>query len=227
MWDEWWRRNFWCTSFRERKRILQKNSGKVKYARRLPAKRKGDENRREEKIKPSGRKETASNPNLQFGKFGQGRNSNLFLGGTFKRTRRRRHTLFSRWCKFRKKIQLPLSLSRVYRSKSRQCDPPARPPSPNCLGKKNSFHVPTRFYLRRSRQVIERWELLLLLLLLLLGEDYFEVMTLELTLNPWSTFFVKVNFNFPPPSCFPTQNFLRGGIRPDRSRFVSHRVLPP
>ncbi len=50
------------------------------------------------------------------------------------------------------------------------------------------------------------------------GGDYFEVMTL----NPRSTFFlVEVNFNFFPPSCFPTQNFLRGGIHLNRSRFVS------
>ncbi len=77
------------------------------------------------------------------------------------------------------------------------------------------------FYLRRSRQVIERWELLLLLLLLLLlGGDYFEVMTLEvdqLDQRSRSTFWMS-NILF---TVFPTQNFLRGGIRRYRSRSVA------
>ncbi len=71
----------------------------------------------------------------------------------------------------------------------------------------------TFFYLRRSRQVIERWELLLLLLLLLL--DYFEVMTLKLTFSQGQLFLVEVTFIFLPLSCSPTLNFLRGGIRQD------------
>ncbi len=57
------------------------------------------------------------------------------------------------------------------------------------------------------------------------GGDYFEVMTLELTLSQGQLFLVKVIFIFPPPSCSPTLNFLRGGIRRDQSGLVSHRVL--
>ncbi len=56
------------------------------------------------------------------------------------------------------------------------------------------------FYLRRSRQVIERWELLLLLLLLLWG-DYFEVMTLKAKVNFFwsrSTSLFFLHSVFPP-----------------------------
>ncbi len=72
------------------------------------------------------------------------------------------------------------------------------------------------FYLRRSRQVIERWELLLLLLLLLLLEDYFEVMTSKTKVN---IFFVEVTVKLFPLSCSPTIIFLRGGIRGSLTKF--------
>ncbi len=47
------------------------------------------------------------------------------------------------------------------------------------------------FYLQQSRQVIERWELLLL------GGDYFEVMTLKLILSQGQLFLVEITFIFP------------------------------
>ncbi len=70
------------------------------------------------------------------------------------------------------------------------------------------------FYLRRSRQVIERWEMLLLLLLLL-----------GTTLRSWpekprSTFLVEVTVNFFPLSCSHTLIFLRGGIHGSLTKFL-------
>ncbi len=89
------------------------------------------------------------------------------------------------------------------------------------------------FYLRRSRQVIERWELLLLLLLLL-GEDYFEVMTSEVGQRSRSTFLdVQYPLHVPPKIFFRVgsvaidqdlllldQISLRGGIRHSFTRFL-------
>ena len=64
-------------------------------------------------------------------------------------------------------------------------------------------------YLRRSRQVIQLWELLLSF-----GVDCFEVMTLKVTVN----FFVKVTFELFILS--PGLDFLRGRIRWDLIRFL-------
>ncbi len=79
--------------------------------------------------------------------------------------------------------------------------------------KKNTKSFP--YYYLRSRQVIERWELLLLLLLLLL-EDYFEVMTLG-----WPK--VKVNlesWSLSPVLPHLPLTFLRGGIRHSLIKFL-------
>ena len=63
------------------------------------------------------------------------------------------------------------------------------------------------FYLRRSRQVIERWELLLLL-----GGDYFEVIPYYLISNP------KFSSGWDP--CLQDQISFRGGIRVSQIRFL-------
>ena len=89
------------------------------------------------------------------------------------------------------------------------------------------------FYLRRSRHVIERWELLLLL-----GGDYFEVMTSEVDQTKGQgQLFLDVQYPLPfPPKIFfgvgsvginqnlllPDHISLRGGIRRDQSRSVAH-----
>ncbi len=85
----------------------------------------------------------------------------------------------------------------------------------NSLGKSqpiwalNSTDFKPGFYLRRSRQVIEQWELLLL------GGT---------TLRSWpwkprSTFFGRGQLHF-FSFCFPTLNFLRGGIPGSLTRFL-------
>ncbi len=52
------------------------------------------------------------------------------------------------------------------------------------------------------------------------GGDYFEVMTLELTLSQGQLFFGRGHLHFFPPSCSPTLNFLRGGIQGSLTRFL-------
>ncbi len=108
----------------------------------------------------------------------------------------------------------------------------------------------TFFYLRRSRQVIERWVLLLLLLLLLLlGGGLLWGHDLRVDLEPKSTFFGRghlfwsrspsffssILFSHPKfpsgwdpsrsirisqPLCSLTLNFLRGGIQGSLTRFL-------
>ncbi len=68
------------------------------------------------------------------------------------------------------------------------------------------FHHPKHYYLRQSRQVIERWEFLLLF------AAAAEVMTSKVTKGQGQLFFAQGLVEFYLLSSSPTLNFLWGGI---------------